>query len=157
MGWLERWIQACLLHYGTLDSLQDSMLSHKVLMYSYRQRREQAIFLHLSTGERLGKTMGGERGIVFVVRFFVTKGSYSMEQPTYRQNQFEHAMLYTRPDGQRIELALTHLPGSTPVLCMATFQEGVEGPVKLSSEFSLEEVRMVCKFYKQIEADGLLD
>lgn len=79
-----------------------------------------------------------------------------MEKPLYRENQFEHSMTYTRDDGLKVEIALIHLPGKTPVFQAATFVPGQDEPVSTSPEHSLEEIRMRAKFYRQLEAKGLL-
>jgi hypothetical protein len=79
-----------------------------------------------------------------------------MENPLFRENQFEHSLTYVRDDGLKVEVALIHLPGSEPVFRAATFEEGQDEPVSISPVHSLEEIRMRAAFYEQLKADGLL-
>lgn len=83
----------------------------------------------------------------------VTKG-YLME---LRENQFEHALVYDRRDGRRVEIALTHLSDMEPTLQAAVFQEGKEEPAAISPAFSLAEVKYHYEFYCRLKEAGILD
>lgn len=84
----------------------------------------------------------------------VTKG-YLME---LRENQFEHALVYDRRDGRRVEIALTHLSGMEPVLQAAIFHpDQQEEPATISPAFSLAEVKYHYEFYCRLKEAGILD
>lgn len=73
----------------------------------------------------------------------------------FRENIFEHSLSYTREDGKRVEMALTHIPGSTPFVSIATFNSNEDEPESLS-ELTLEEARYLFAFLGKLEGLNLL-
>lgn len=74
---------------------------------------------------------------------------------TFRENVFEHSLSYTREDGKRVEMALTHIPDTTPFASIATFNKDADEPESLS-ELTLEEARYLFAFLGKLEGLNLL-
>lgn len=74
----------------------------------------------------------------------------------FRENKFEHSLTYQK-DGQRIEVAFIHLPGTEPTLKAAAFQEGQEEPIVDIPPLNMEEIRMRYRYYSWLHESGLLD
>ena len=77
-----------------------------------------------------------------------------------RANQFEHSLSYQRGNGERMEVAFIHIPGSEPVLQAALFvgdtNENGE-PFSIGPALSVAEVTLRYEFYAKLKAEGLLD
>lgn len=75
--------------------------------------------------------------------------------PTFQNNQYEHAMVYTRSDGKRVEVAFMQLPNKT-VLQAAVFNASEDEPVSISPKYTLEEAKYRHEFYSRLHDAGLI-
>lgn len=74
----------------------------------------------------------------------------------YYENRFEHALVYERGK-ERVEMALIHLPGTKPVLKLATFAENnPDAEPSNLVEFSEEEIQLRNEFVSRLREAGVI-
>lgn len=77
---------------------------------------------------------------------------------TFRETVFDHSLSYRRDDEKLVEMTLTHIPGSTPFVSIATYEpdHNPDNESESEAQLTLEEARYLFAFLGKLDAQGLL-